>query len=87
MYNFFLALGLIFMLAACSGIDINGPCEALSSTEECVSDAICVDDGAQVCRPVCQSKDDCQIEEECNGITGINTKACYAKELTDTTKK
>jgi hypothetical protein len=70
---------LLPLLFACAS-DIGEECDETGSSDECVDGAICdTTSGGTVCLKQCSSDADCASTEECNGVSGTNTKACHAK--------
>jgi hypothetical protein len=78
-----LALGYAFV--ACGGeAAIGEACDTSGSTEECEEGAVCdtVTDEDIVCLKQCLEQEDCTDDEECNGVSGTNLKACHPKDET-----
>lgn len=72
----------------CGGVaDIGEPCDGVGSTKDCVSGAICTDDGRDgvgagtTCRRICEDDTICGASESCLPVdnTDINTKSCQPK--------
>ena len=56
-------------------------CTTAGSTSECPDDSVCdaITGTAIACVKICSTKEDCRTDQDCNGITGSNTKACKPK--------
>ncbi len=55
-------------------------CTQEGSVVDCPGDTICAKQGTRLsCSPLCESKSDCRENQECNGISGTNLKACSAQ--------
>lgn len=67
-------------LPACAS-DLGEACETRGSQDECVEGAICDNDAAgnPICLKVCTDAAQCAADEDCNGVSGSNIKACTAK--------
>jgi hypothetical protein len=69
--------------AACGGEgEVGETCDTSGSEDECVEGAICdsADDDAAVCLALCEEQEDCSADEDCNGVSGSNLKACHPKD-------
>lgn len=70
-------------LPACAA-DIGEACATKGSTDECVDGAVCelkgTSDAEPVCLMICKDSSECATNEDCNGVTGSNVKACQAKK-------
>jgi len=73
------ALLIAILLGGCGGADIGEECDDTGSTDECVDGAICdtVEGDRAVCLALCDDSDDCEADEDCNGVSGSNLKACH----------
>jgi hypothetical protein len=51
------------------------------STSECPEDSICdaVAGIAKACVKICKDAADCRADQDCNGVSGSNVKACKPK--------
>lgn len=71
------------LVPACAS-DIGEACETKGSQDECVDGAICdlkgTSDAEPVCLKVCTDTSECGSNEDCNGVTGSNIKACQPKK-------
>jgi hypothetical protein len=75
-------LVLTVIVAGCSGGNkIGESCTKQGDTNECVNDAVCAKDTANIlkCLKICTSQADCQATESCNGVEGSSLKACRIK--------
>lgn len=56
-------------------------CTRSGDTSECPEDSICDDifGAATACVRICQSSADCREDQDCNGVSGSNVKACKPK--------
>lgn len=64
------------------GGTVGDNCEDIGLNDECEDDEICdaVADGyafQAYCLRLCDSQDDCDPNEQCNGLTSANGKACH----------
>ena len=57
------------------------PCTASGSTSECPEESVCdsVAGTAITCVKICKTADDCRADQDCNGVSGSNLKACKPK--------
>jgi hypothetical protein len=70
---------------ACGGEgEVGESCDTSGSEDECVDGAICDsgDGDAAVCLAICEVQEDCATDEDCNGVSGSNIKACHPKDDT-----
>ena len=77
-------LGCASMLTlACGGGGggVGEACDTRGSTEEC-EEGVCDEEesGAVVCLAICVDQEDCLADEDCNGVSGSNLKACHPKD-------
>jgi len=79
--------GLSFAVACGGGAAIGESCDTEGNVDECESGAVCAKNVSDVlqCLKQCQTQADCAAEEDCNGITGSNIKACRPKDATSGT--
>jgi hypothetical protein len=77
---FVLAPLLAFTLGCAA--DIGDECDKSGSKDECVDGAICtqISDGTNACRKSCTDDTECGANEQCNGVSGANTKSCQPKK-------
>jgi hypothetical protein len=71
------------LAAACGGEgEVGESCDTSGSQDECVEGAICDsgDGDAAVCLAICEVQEDCPADEDCNGVSGSNVKACHPKD-------
>lgn len=56
-------------------------CTSPGTTNECPDGSICdaIAGTAIACVKICKSSGDCRSDQDCNGITGSNVKACKPK--------
>jgi hypothetical protein len=56
-------------------------CTMAGSTSECPEESICdaVAGTAMECVKTCKTSADCRTDQDCNGVTGSNIKACKPK--------
>lgn len=55
-------------------------CQQEGTDEECPGGSVCAaHSGRLLCSTVCETKEDCRADYECNGITGSSIKACRPK--------
>lgn len=56
-------------------------CTTSGSTEQCPEESVCdaVEGTALNCVKICESGSDCRTDQDCNGISGSNIKACKPK--------
>jgi hypothetical protein len=56
-------------------------CTTSGSTTQCPDGAVCdaVGGAALTCVKVCQTQTDCRADQDCNGTSGSNIKACKPK--------
>ena len=56
-------------------------CTTSGSTEECPDASVCdsISGAAVTCVKICSTKDDCRADQDCNGVSGTNIKACKPK--------
>lgn len=56
-------------------------CTTSGSTAECPDESVCdaVSGAAVTCVKICNTKDDCRLDQDCNGVSGSNIKACKPK--------
>lgn len=56
-------------------------CTTSGSTSECPDEAVCdaIAGTAVTCVKICQTKEDCRSDQDCNGVSGSNIKACKPK--------
>ena len=68
----------VFAIGCGSASEIGEDCHTEASQEECVEGAICTNDVSDtfVCRLSCVEQEDCPSDQNCNGISGTNTKSC-----------
>ncbi len=71
-------------LTACGGEGALGDACGESGAEgECEDGAVCAKESDAsdelVCLKVCTDQDDCDGDEECNGVDGTNVKGCRLK--------
>lgn len=70
---------------ACETSVAGGYCTALCTTPgeraECPAEAVCdaIGNVTGACVKVCEDATDCRPDQECNGVTGTNLKACKPK--------
>lgn len=57
------------------------PCTTSGSTEQCPEASVCdtVAGTALTCVKICKTADDCRPDQDCNGVSGSNIKACKPK--------
>lgn len=72
-------------LACSSEGDVGESCDALGQgSGECKSGLVCAIPGpgavGPACMPLCLRDEDCRPDQECNGISGTNVKACRFKK-------
>lgn len=71
------------LLPACGGAEIGEGCETKGSQDECVDGAVCelaTSDAAEpTCLKVCKDAAECAANEDCNGVSNTNIKACTPK--------
>lgn len=77
-------------ITACGGAgNVGESCERPGSIDDCVDGAICATDEAQegdssdpvwesyTCRVTCTTTDECEVGQECRGVTGaFSVRAC-----------
>lgn len=86
MSKYSLAAGLLVclgvLLPACAS-DIGEACETRGNQDECVENAVCdtaaTTDSEPICLKVCKDTTECAADEDCNGVSGSNIKACKPK--------
>lgn len=73
-----IVLGVLLGLVGCGGADIGEECDSAGSRDECVDGAICTNEEADVnrCRRLCDTDEDCETGESCNGVSGSSDKSC-----------
>lgn len=56
-------------------------CTTSGAKAECPDDSICdsVTGGGTTCVKTCSSASDCRPDQDCNGVSGSNVKACKPK--------
>ncbi len=56
-------------------------CATSGSTSECPDESVCdtVAGPALTCVKICKSSADCRQDQDCNGVSGSNIKACKPK--------
>ncbi len=56
-------------------------CTTSGSTDECPDNAVCdtISGAAVSCVKICKTGDDCRADQDCNGVSGTNIKACKPK--------
>ena len=56
-------------------------CTTSGSTEQCPEEAVCdtVAGSALNCVKICKTGADCRADQDCNGVSGSNIKACKPK--------
>ncbi len=56
-------------------------CTTLGSTGQCPEEAVCdsVAGAAMNCVKICKTSSDCRSDQDCNGVSGSNLKACKPK--------
>lgn len=56
-------------------------CTTSGSTEQCPDEAVCdtVAGAALTCVKICKTGADCRADQDCNGVSGSNIKACKPK--------
>ncbi|HVK86180.1 MAG TPA: hypothetical protein VM513_18800 [Kofleriaceae bacterium] len=56
-------------------------CTRLGERAECPAEAVCdaLGNVTNVCVRLCEDAADCRDDQECNGVTGTNLKACKPK--------
>lgn len=56
-------------------------CSTSGSTSECPEASVCdtVAGAALECVKICKSSDDCRSDQDCNGVSSSNLKACKPK--------
>lgn len=80
MRRIFFIAAMMLLCTGCASAELGESCEKPGSADECVDGAICTNDGdANVCRKACGDDSECESGEQCNGITGTNTKSCQPK--------
>lgn len=77
-----LTLSLTVLALGCASAEIGDECDTSGAKDECVDGAICTADsgGTKTCRKSCTTDDQCGATEQCNGISGANTKSCQPKK-------
>lgn len=56
-------------------------CTTSGSTDQCPEDSVCdtVAGTTLTCVKICQNGADCRSDQDCNGVSGTNIKACKPK--------
>ena len=56
-------------------------CTTSGSTSQCPEESVCdaISGTAITCVKICSTKDDCRADQDCNGVSGTNIKACKPK--------
>lgn len=56
-------------------------CTMPGKTTECPEESVCdaVAGTAMACVKICKTSADCRTDQDCNGVTGTNIKACKPK--------
>jgi len=56
-------------------------CTMPGSRDECPDESICdaISGSAIACVKICKSSADCRTDQDCNGVSGSNIKACKPK--------
>lgn len=56
-------------------------CVTSGSTDECPDESVCdaISGNAITCVKICKSSADCRSDQDCNGVSGSNIKACKPK--------
>ena len=56
-------------------------CTTSGSTTECPEESVCdaIAGTAITCVKICKSSADCRSDQDCNGVSGSNIKACKPK--------
>ncbi len=57
------------------------PCTTSGSTAQCPEESVCdsVAGAAVTCVRICKTSEDCRPDQDCNGVSGSNLKACKPK--------
>lgn len=72
-----IALSCSLLLIACGGAELGESCDDEGSTDECVDDAVCTNEGeGAACRALCKEQEDCPAGYACNGISSTSQKSC-----------
>jgi hypothetical protein len=60
---------------------VGASCETAGSTEQCGDGLVCDQiDNETLCLALCDKQEDCGADEDCNGVSKSNLKACHPKE-------
>lgn len=56
-------------------------CTTSGSTDQCPEESVCdaIAGTAVTCVKICKTGDDCRADQDCNGVSGTNVKACKPK--------
>lgn len=56
-------------------------CTTSGSTDECPEESVCdaISGAAISCVKICKVSEDCRADQDCNGVSGSNIKACKPK--------
>ena len=75
-------LALASLPIGCASSEIGDSCDTSGSKDECVDGAICtqISGGSAICRKSCTADSECGANEQCNGVSGANTKSCQPKK-------
>lgn len=76
-----LFMSLATVLLGCAS-DIGEACATKGAQDECVENAVCDTTSSSsepICLKVCTDATQCAADEDCNGTSGSNLKACQPK--------
>jgi hypothetical protein len=56
-------------------------CTTSGSQEQCPEGSVCdaISGSAVTCVKICKTAEDCRADQDCNGVSGSNIKACKPK--------
>lgn len=55
-------------------------CQQEGTDEECPGGSVCASHSSRLlCSKLCETKEDCRADYECNGVSGSSLKACRPK--------
>ncbi len=82
---FAIVTSLVLLEACSSEADRYEPCDRSGGTTDvCVAGTVCGRPSSKAtvltCIPICDDKEQCRKDEDCNGVDGTSVKACRVKD-------